>query len=74
MVMTGRGDREVALDLMRLALPLLDRAGASLAAARLQSAIDCAGSGVVKSERAMSTIENERTWSTVAPLPQPRTG
>lgn len=34
--------RDVALKLMRLALPLLDRAGETLAAARLQHAIDTA--------------------------------
>lgn len=35
----GRG-REVAVSLMRMALPLLDRAGEPLAAARLQHALD----------------------------------
>lgn len=34
--------REVAISLMRLALPLLDQAGDTLAAARLQHAIDTA--------------------------------
>ena len=34
--------REVAVSLMRLALPLLDRSGDTLAAARLQHAIDTA--------------------------------
>lgn len=38
---SGSGDdKRVALNLMRLALPLLDRAGDMVAAARLQHAID----------------------------------
>lgn len=39
--MMERGGRDVALDLMRMALALLDREGEALAAARLQGAIDC---------------------------------
>ena len=37
-----RTDEAVAVDLMRMALAFLDRAGHSLAAARLQHAIDTA--------------------------------
>lgn len=38
--MTERGSREVAVDLMRMALALLDRARESASAGRLQSALD----------------------------------
>ena len=36
----ARRNREVAVSLMRMALPLLDRSGEPCAAARLQHAID----------------------------------
>lgn len=38
--MTEGRSREVAVDLMMMALPLLDAAGESLAAARLRHALD----------------------------------
>lgn len=65
----GSGSRDVALKLMRMALALLDGAGEPVAAARLQHAIDCVpvdGADVV---RLPASLDDDRMWSIVMPLP-----
>lgn len=68
--MAERRDREVAFDLMRMTLPLLDRAGDAVAAARLQGAIDCVLLDELKHVRPPAIAEDDRIWSIVVPLPK----
>lgn len=67
--MAERRDREVALDLMRMALALLDRAGDAVAVARLQHAIDCVPVDEASPARSAAIAEDDRMWSIVVPLP-----
>lgn len=63
----GGRSREVAVDLMRMALPLLDRAGEPLAAARLQHALDALESEA--SPPIGSAFESDFTWTLAGPRP-----